>query len=525
MVRDEGQVRHIMWAATLITAATIVSRLLGFVRASLIADFFGQNARVDHYNAAYVLPDTLYLLLIGGAISSAFVPVIAGYLTRGESDEAERVLNASLTTVVVGLVPILALAELFAPAVVRVVAVGFNGNPAAIAATAYLTRIMLIAVLFHGLNGVLIGAQYARKSFWATAIGPLLYNLGIIALGFLFGRIWGIQAFAWGVLVGAFVNFLLEVYAVARLGFHYAIVWDPRHPGLRRVGQLMFPIMFGVGLGQLNLVVNQTFFGSLLAAGTINALNLASRVMMVPVSLAASLAIAILPNLAEVAAAGDHQAFYRYLSGAMRVVIFVSVPATIGFWLVRAPLIAIMFQHGRFTGHDVSVTAAALGFYVMGILPYGAMEVIVRGFYAYHDTRTPVWIGAVALVVGFLSSLLLMRPMQQAGLALAYSITGWTNLLLLMYMLRRRFGPIGATRMLRTGVRTLLAALVMAIGVAMTHVLVAAWTQSAHAAPRIVALVLMVGVGAALFALAARRFHVEEYDLIVSRMFRRRLAR
>src|SRR5579875_1657519 len=154
MARTEGQVRHIMWAATLITAATIVSRLLGFFRASLIADLFGQTATVDHYNAAYVLPDTLYLLLIGGAISSAFVPVIAGLLTRGKADEAERVLNAALTTVVAGLVPALLLAELIAPYIVRVVAVGFNGNPAAIEATTHLTRIMLVAVLFHGLNGV-----------------------------------------------------------------------------------------------------------------------------------------------------------------------------------------------------------------------------------------------------------------------------------------------------------------------------------------------------------------------------------
>jgi putative peptidoglycan lipid II flippase len=512
MARDEGQVRHIMWAATLITGATILSRLLGFVRASLIAAFFGQTATVDHYNAAYVLPDTLYLLLIGGAISSAFVPVIASYLTRRETEEAERVLNAALTTVVAGLIPVLLIAEFIAPDIVRVIAVGFNGNPAAIHATTYLTRIMLIAVLFHGLNGVLVGAQYARKSFWATAIGPLLYNIGIILVGLFFGRVWGIQAFAWGVLVGAFVNFLLEMYAVSRLGFRYALVWDLDHPGLRQVGKLMLPIMFGVGLGQLNLVVNQTFFGSLLPPGGINALNLGSRVMMVPVSLAASLAIAILPNLAEVAAAGDHATFYRYLSGAMRVVIFVSVPATVGFWLIRAPLI-------------VTVTAGALGFYALGILPFGAMEVVVRGFYAYHDTRTPVWIGAVAIAIGLLASVLLMGPMQQRGLALAYSITGWANLMLLMYMLRKRLGPIGATRMLRTGVRTLLAALVMAIGVVMTRTLVESWLTSPYGVERVLALVLMMGIGGALFSFAARRFHVEEYDLIVSRLRRRRFVR
>jgi len=245
---------------------------------------------------------------------------------------------------------------------------------------------------------------------------------------------------------------------------------------------------------------------------------------MVPVSMAASLAIAILPNLAEVAEAGDHAAFYRYLSGAMRIVIFVSVPATVGFWLIRTPLIAVMFQHGHFTAHNVRVTAGALGFYAFGILPYGAMEVAVRGFYAYHDTRTPVYIGAVAIAVGFAASVVLMGPMKQEGLALAYSLTGWTNLVLLLYMLRKRRGPIGATRMVRTGVRTVLAALVMAVGVAMTQTLVGRWTTAPDAGPRVAALILMLGIGAALFFLAARRFHVEEYDLIMSRLRRRRLA-
>ena len=522
MARDDSVVSRMMWAATLVTGATVVSRLMGFVRDAIIAGFYGQTATVDQYNAAYVILDTLYLLLIGGAISSAFVPVIAGYLAQDRHDEAERVMNLALSLVWVGLIPILLLGEWLAPDIMRVLAVGFNGEPHAIADTTYLTRIMLIAVLFHALNGVLVGMQYAKKSFWATAIGPLFYNLAIIVIGYWFGRQWGIQAFAWGVLVGAFVNFLIQVASVRRLGLRYRWEWNPRHPGLRRVGRLMLPIMFGVGLGQLNLIINQTFFASLLPAGSINALRLASRIMMTPVSLASSLAIALLPNLAELVSRGQREQFLRYLSGAMRVVIFISVPATVGLWLVGRPLVAVLFEHGRFTPHAVMVTAGALSFYVLGVLAYGGMEVLVRGFYAYHDTRTPVWVGAVALGVGFIISLLVLHPLRQDGLALAYTLTGYVNLVLLGWMLRRKLGPLGGTRMARTAARTLLAAAVMALGVAMARVLLNPWITSPALIPKAVALALMMATGSALFMLAARRFHVEEYTLIMSRVWRRR---
>jgi putative peptidoglycan lipid II flippase len=523
MARNDGAVTRLMWAAALVTAATVASRLLGFVRDAIIAGFYGQTATVDQYNAAYVIPDTLYLLLIGGAISSAFVPVVSGYLTEGRREEAERVMNLALTLILVGLTPILLLGELFAPDVMRVVAVGFDGHPAAIAHTTFLTRIMLMAVLFHAFNGVLVGIQYAKKSFWATAVGPLFYNLGIIALGWEFGRVWGIQAFAWGVLVGAFANFVIQTLWVWQLGFRYRWEWNPRHQGLLRVGTLMVPVMFGVGLGQLNLIINQTFFASLLPAGSINALRLASRIMMTPVSLAASLAIALLPNLAELVTQGQPDEFARYLTGAMRVVIFVSIPATVGLLLVGRPLVAALFEHGRFSGHAVAVTSGALTFYVLGILAYGGMEVLVRGFYAHNDTKTPVWIGAVALAAGFVMSLVLLHPLRQDGLALAYTLTGYINLGLLAWMLRRRMGRAAGLRMLRTGARTLLATAVMGLGVYMARVLLRPWLQGSNAVGRLAALAVVVAVGTALFALAARRFHVEEYQLIAGRFGRRRL--
>jgi len=519
----DRRARDLMWAATLISAATIVSRLMGFFRNSLIADFFGQTAAVDQYNAAYVVPDTIYLLLIGGAISSAFVPVLSSYLTRHEDAEATRIVNSALSLVLVVFIPLLALGELLAPLLVRLVAVGFDGHPAAIAATAFLTRIMLAAVLFHALNGVLVGHQYAKKTFWATAIGPLGYNLAIIAFGWLLAHKLGIAAFAWGVLAGAAVNFIVQVVGVLTQGHQFQWVRDWSHPGLKRVGRLMIPVAFGVGLSQLNLVINQTVLASLLPVGSINALNLASRIMMTPESLAASLAIALLPSLAEVAQTRDYVSFRRYLSRGFRVVIAVTVPAAVLLMLLAFPLVALLFLHGRFDLHNAMITAGALVFYSIGIVAWGGIEVMVRAFYALHDTKSPVLASALALVVGFGLDLLLLHSMRQDGLALAYSLTGFFNLILLVALLRYKIHRLDGRQMLRTTVRTGLITAIMAAGVLMGRVPLARWLGAAPTPflERALALTLLAGVAAGLYLLGANRFHLEEWTWIAERLRRK----
>lgn len=513
---------RLLWAATLVSGATIGSRLLGFLRDSIIASYYGQTATVDQYNAAYVIPDTIYLLLIGGAISAAFVPVLADYLARGDHENADRIVNSALNLVVVGMLPLLLMGELIAPFLVRIIAVGFNGDPGAIAHTAFLTRIMLMAVLFHAINGVLVGNQYARKSFWATAIGPLFYNISIIVVGAEWGRIWGIQAFAWGVLIGAFVNFLIQLWGVYRLQFRYQWVMDLHHPGFRRIWRLMLPVIFGVGLGQINLVINQTFLASLLPAGGINALRLASRIMLTPVSLASSLAIALLPNLTEVVALKDFARFRQYLSAGLRSVIFITLPASVGLLLVDRPLVAVLFEHGRFSAQNVSVTASAVTFYALGIVAYGCIDILVGGFYALKNTKTPVVVGAIVLVAGLFLNWILLHTMQDSGLALAYSLTGYLNLLLLGWTLRRQILHMDGTRVARTLVRTAIAAGIMALGVAVASTFLASWISGPTFVLRLLGLSLEIGVGTVLFILAAQRFHIEEYRMLVNHFRLRR---
>ncbi len=453
-------------AAAIVGAAMVLSRILGFFRASAIAALFGQGLASDAFNAAYLVPDTIYLILIGGGISSAFIPVLTRYIADENEGEVWRVTSISFNVAAVGLSVVLGLGMLLAPWYLHIILPGFG--PQKLALTVELTRITLASIFFHGLNGVLIGTEYAYSSFIGTAVGPLVYNLAIIVIGIALAGRFGIAAFAWSTLVGAFLNFLVQLWGVLRLRPRYHLSLDIHHPGIGRIFRLMLPVAFGMSLAQINLLVNQSYLASTLPQGSVNALTLASRVELVPVMFAISVGITLLPNLSRQAAMRDMQGFRRSFSDGLRAVLFVTIPASLGLLLLAEPTVEVLFQHGAFNGTATLVTSGALIYYSVGITGYAAYEIIARAFYALSDTRTPVVIGVITLVISIILNFLLVRLFSgphgvggERGLALAYSLTGLLNAWLLLVALRRRAGPLQGRRTARTAVRAIIAGLGM----------------------------------------------------------------
>lgn len=422
--------------AVIITVASFLSRILGFVRNMVISTLFGQNRSTDMLNASFVVPDTLYLILVGGGISSAFVPVLSGYLAEKKEKEAGEIISIAfnLVLVVVGVAVILSM--FFSPLLVRLVAPGFNSEE--INYTAYLTRIVLMAILFHCLNGVLMGTEYAYQSFLGTTIGPLVYNAAIIVFGTILASRLGIAAFAWSTLIGAFFNFLVQVWGVFRLRIPYVLSWNFRHPAIRRIGKLMLPVTIGLSIAQINLFLNQTLIASFLPPGSINALTLASRVVLVPMLFAPSLGVTLLPTLTRLAVNKERESFNRYLVMSLTTILFIALPATAGFVVLGEQVIKVLFEHGRFTRQDTLATASALKYYSLGMAAYGAYEMLSRAFYALQDTKTPLKVGLATIGVGTFLNLVLGPLWGVKGLALAYSLAGWFNVSLLFYLLRRR---------------------------------------------------------------------------------------
>lgn len=513
-------------AAAIVGVAMVLSRILGFFRNTAIAALFGQGFATDAFNAAYMVPDTIYLILIGGGVSSAFIPVLTRYLTEEREEEVWRVTSIAFNLAAVGLTVVLGLGMLLAPWYLHIIFPGFA--PDKLALTVYLTRITLASIFFHGLNGVLIGTEYTYSSFTGTAIGPLVYNLAIIVVGIILARPFGIAAFAWSTLVGAFLNFLVQLWGVLRLGPRYLASLDIHHPGIRRIFKLMLPVAFGMSLAQINLLVNQSYLASTLPQGSVNALTLASRVELVPVMFAISVGITLLPNLSRQAANRDMLAFRRSFADALRIVLFVTIPASLGLLLLAEPVVEVLFQHGAFSGTATLVTASALIYYSIGITGYAAYEILARAFYALGDTRTPVVIGVITLVTSIILNFVLVRLFSgphgaggERGLALAYSLTGLLNAWLLLNALRRRTGPLQGRRTARTAVRSILA------GVGMMAVLTLSERLTPHlvVGPSIVRdlieLLWPLTVGVLAYFIFARLLGAEEVQWLLGMVLRR----
>jgi putative peptidoglycan lipid II flippase len=457
------------------------------VRNSVISAEFGQNRATDILNASYYVPDTLYLILVGGGMSTAFIPILSRYLARGQEEEGWRVSSIAYNLVLVGISAVVALAVVFTSPLVHLVVPGFHRQ--ALRDTVLLTRIMFLSILFHCLSAVLMGVEYAYQSFAGTAMGPLLYNLTIVGVGLALvhrlphgpGTIdLRVEAFAISTAVGSFLNFLTQVWGVARLRPRYALSWDVGHEGIRRLVRLSIPVMIGLSFVQLNFFINQTLLASYLPPGSINALTLASRVMLIPVMVAISVGIALLPSLSQVAQARDWNRYRQLFSESLATVLFLAVPSSLGLMAVARPVVAVLFQHGAFTAQDTRITALALMGYAVGVSGYAAYEIVSRGFYALEDTRTPLVASAVNLLLSAGLNYLGVRLLGLLGLALAYSVTGFTNVAMLLWLLRRRVRrPLGLSSVAHRFARTLVAASVMAAAARAAAALTRPWGDAA----------------------------------------------
>lgn len=517
---------HIAKLAGILTLMALSSRILGFLRNSFIADFFGQTWRVDSYNASFILPDTLYLILIGGAVSSAFIPVISRYLAEKREDEAWEVASISFNLTLVVFLVLIAFGLAFTPFYVRLLVPGFHNDPRQLALTVFLTRLTLGAVLFSALNGVTFGTQWAHNSFLATSIGPLIYNAAIIVIGVTLHSWFHTQtnqiaAFAGAAVVASFLNFLTQLVGIWRLRPRFRWSLNYRHPGVVQVGRLMLPIALSSSMSQLVLILNQAIIASFLGHGVINALTLASRIMLVPVSAGTQLGIILLPTLTSYIVNNRLTDFRRFFLTSLRTVAFLTVPASVALILLANPAVQVLFQRGHFIAGNTHVTSQALVFYSFGIFAYASLELVNRAFYALGDTWTPFKTSILYLAISLGLNVLLVRAFNYKGLALAYSLGGFLDLGRLLFLLRRHhLGHLGFSVLLGTLLRTALASAGMAGVIILTSHFGHPIGQIPFALLR---LVLPSAAGGAAFVLFARLLKAEELSFLWSALTRRRL--
>ncbi len=508
-------------AAGVLMVAMLLSRVLGFVREQAMTSRFGKSFATDAYFAAFTIPDLLYNLLVGGALSAAFIPVFSGYLAKEQEEEgwivASTVINFTIIVMTVGIV----LGMVFTPYLIPLVAYKFSGPTLDLTIT--LTRIMFPAVLFTGLNGLMMGILNSYKHFTAPAVGAVIYNVAIIALGLALSHRYGIAGFSIGVVAGVLGNFFVQLPVLKRVGLRYRPVLDLKHPGVRRMGLLMIPALIGLSANQVNLVINQNL-ASGLSEGSITALRLANRLMLLPLGIFAfSIGAAVFPTLTSLAATNKMVEFRETFSRGVRSVIFITLPAAVGLMTLGVPIVRLLFQQGRFSHEATQVTAEALFFYCIGLFAQAAVLVIVRAFYALQDTTTPVLVSVSTIVLNYLLNITFIGYLGASGLALAYSLTGIFNMLALLFLLRKKIGLIDGRRLALSLLQVVGAASLMgaaAYGTAAGLAQVLDLSSKLNQALQVGA---AVGAGVLVYALVALFLHMEEAE-VVKDMLRRKFG-
>jgi putative peptidoglycan lipid II flippase len=463
---DAADKAQIARAAGLVMGLFIVSRALGLLREMVISHQFGTGGDLDAYLAAFRLPDILFQIVAGGALASAFIPTFSAYLAQGKNRLGLRMASAVINLVLLVTAGLGALAVLLAPWLVRtVIAPGFDAEQQAL--TVHLMRLMLITPVLFGVSGIVMGILNAHQHFLLPALAPTIYNLGIIAGAVFLAPTQGVRGLAVGVVAGALGHLLVQVPGLVRYNFRWTATLGLHDPGVHEVGRLMLPRMAGLAAVQINFLVN-TLLASGLVEGSLAALNYAWLLMLLPQGIfAQSVATAAFPTFSAQVARGQHAEMRSTLTATLRAVLYVSVPAAVGLVVLSQPLVQLVFERGAFTETSTQMVAWALALYALGLPAHSVVEVVVRAFYALHDTMTPVAVGIgamalnVALSLGFLSVFAALGWVRHGGLALSNSLATTVEMAVLLVLLRRRLGGMESRRLLGSLARIGLASAAM----------------------------------------------------------------
>lgn len=453
-------------STSLVVFMTVISRIFGFMRDMVTASFFGAGAAFDAFSIAFRIPNLMRRLFAEGSFSQAFVPILSGYQKQKSHEEVKHFIGAMAGTLAIALLIVTIIGVLAAPWIVRIFAPGFAESSDRFDLAVTMLRITFPYLLFVSLTAFSGAILNTYSRFWVAAFTPVLLNISMIAATLWLAPQFSapIVGLAWGVFIAGVVQLLFQWPCLRRLKLMPKLRIDFADPGVKRVLKLMVPALFGVSVGQINLLVDSVF-ASLLVVGSVSWLYYSDRLMEFPLGVfGVAISTVILPHLSRHHAANADKYFSLTLDWALRAVLLVGIPAAVLLAMIAGPLLSTLFQHGHFHGFDVLMARKSLSAFAIGIAPFMLVKVLAAGFYAKHDMKTPVRIGVVAMVANIVLNFALIKPFAHAGIALATSLSAIINTTCLFYVLHNR-----GIYILRDGWKLFLARLMTA------NVLLALW--------------------------------------------------
>ncbi len=456
--------RAIAKSASTIGFATLISRLLGFLRDVVIARLFGVYIYAQAFVIAFRIPNLFRDFVGEGAANAAFVPVFSQYCVKHTKEEFWELVNIVLNLLLVILMTITLLGIIFSPLIVRLIAPGFVDDSYKLATTIKLNRIIFPYILLISLAAYAMAILNSLKHFVVPAFAPCLLNISIIIFALCFGE--GIKGLALGVLVGGILQLAIQIPVLYKKGFRLRLFKRFRHPAATTIGKLMLPRLLSSCIYQLNNFVD-SIFGSwawIVGEGGVAVLYFSYRLIQFPLGIfSTALSQAILPTLSTHALEDNHEQLKNTLSWGLRTTFFVMLPASIGFMVLAKPIIVTLFGGGRFDMYSAAMTSKALMFYSIGLFAYGATRVLQSAFFAFNDTVTPTKVASLTLLLNVILNAVLMFPLRIGGIALATSISGIIGCLILFNILKNRLRPFRVKEIFVSFLRLLVASLGMGL--------------------------------------------------------------
>lgn len=493
-----------------IMALTIFAKFLGLVREQVLAASYGTTIYADAYVTAMKMP-TMMFTAIGAAIATSLIPIYTKIEANDGEKKADAFINNLMNIVILLCSVVVVLCIIFSEPLVKVFAMGFEGEKLDI--TVNFVRIILLAIIFIGMNNIMTSYLQIKNNFIAPALISLPYNIIIIA-----SIVISLKANEYVMIVGAliaiFSQVLFQMPFMSKKGYRHSVKTNFKDENVKQMVLLVLPVLVGVGAEQINTLVDGTL-ASTFGDGVVSSFNYANRLyLFVQAMFVTSILSVVYPLMAKALASGDKQAFKDAFRSTMNGIILFIIPITVGTMVLAQPIVKVLFERGQFNSEDTIMTANILMVYILGIIAFSLRNAMSRAFYSLHDTKTPMVNGAIAIIFNIVLNIILSRYLGYIGLALATTISAFIGLALFFISLKKKVGDFEGKKILSTSIKSSIAALAMGV---LTYVIynflnLVLGSGLIH---QVITLGMSISIGALVYGILVVIFKVEEINYII----------
>lgn len=504
-----------------VALSTLISRILGFVREVLFANFFGASGSTDAFFIAFRIPNLLRRLVAEGALTISFIPIYTEYRMKEGDEQSLALAQKTLSLLMLITAFFVVLGIIFSPVIVKLFAYGID-NTDIITLAVFLNRIMFPFLLAAAFVAFSMGVLNSHGFFFAPAFAPVTLNIGIIIGIMYFSSFFQVPLYgvALGVLLGGVIQIILQVPYLMRSGFKMKISFDIYHPGIQRIFKMIVPALFGIAVYQINILMS-TILASMLAPGSISYLYYSDRLNEIVLGIfIVSIGNVVLPEMSRMTAVEDFDKLKQLFISAARASLFLAIPSSAALMIIGYPIISVLFMRGEFTPHDVQMTYNALLYASMGIASISILRITTPVFYSLKDTKRPVIVAAISFVLNFAMGFFLMNTsLQHAGLALANTLSVTVQMALLLMLLEKQIGKIEKHKIIIPLLKYSTAAVIMVVPLVLISGKID-WIREGLFI-RAGAVALMVVAGMIIYTLMCWILQVDELKYLITRLKQR----